>query len=390
MRTSTRFAGVAVAVAALLSGPAWAVQASQAGAIQAHGTRTRQADATHAVFVQTNDPSGNTIVAFRRNADGTLTFAATYRTGGNGARTNGPASEPLSSQGSLVLDPAAGLLLAVNAGSDSVSVFAVRGDKLQLRQVVSSGGPFPVSIAVSGSLAYVLDAGLAGDVSGYRIANGKLVPIPGSTRSLGLSNTNPPSFLPSPGEVGFTPAGTQLVVTTKTNGTVDVFSVNPAGRLSGQPAKDPVPGIPFAFMFDPAGRLALVTAAGTPTSTLGTFTINADGTLTTVGAPVSDGQIAACWIAAARGFGYLANTGSGTISQYSIDSSGTVMLVNSTAASGIAGPIDMTVAGGGAFLYNQDLSSSVGAYRVNSGGSLTLIQSQPVPDGRSQEGIVAT
>ena len=384
MRPSTRLAGVvAVAVAAVLSGPAWAAQASQAGAIQAHGTRAR-----HAVFVQTNDPSGNSIVVFQRNADGTLALAASYRTGGNGGRTSGSASDPLSSQGSLVLDPAAGLLLAVNAGSDSVSVFAVNGDKLHLRQVVSSGGPFPVSIAVSGGLAYVLDAGLAGDVHGYRIANGELVPIPGSTRSLGLSNTNPPFYLSSPAQVGFTPAGTQLVVTTKLNGLVDVFSVNPAGRPSGQPAKDPVPGGPFAFTFDPAGRLALVNAGD---NSLGTFTINADGTLTTVGAPVSNSQTAACWVAAARGFQYVSNTGSGTISQYSINSSGTVTLVNPTAAAGIGGATDMTVAGGGAFLYDQaGLGSSVEAYSVGSGGSLTLIQSQPVPDGGSQEGIAAT
>lgn len=73
-----------------------------------------------------------------------------------------------------------------------MSVCGVKGDRLHLRQVVSSGGPFPVSIAVRGSLAYMLDAGLAGDVYGYRIANGELDPIPGSTRSLGLNNTNPP------------------------------------------------------------------------------------------------------------------------------------------------------------------------------------------------------
>jgi len=343
----------AVAVAAVLSGPAWAAQASQAGAIQAHGTPARQADATQAVFVQTNDPSGNSIVALQRNADGTLALAASYRTGGNGGRASGAPPDPLASQGSLVLDPAAGLLLAVNAGSDSVSVFAVNGDKLHLRQVVSSGGPFPVSIAVSGSLAYVLDAGLAGYVHGYRIADGELVPIPGSTRSLGLSNTNLPFFLSSPAQVGFTPAGTQLVVTTKLNALVDVFSVNPAGRLSGQPAKDPVRGGPFAFTFDPAGRLALVNAALTPASTFGTFTINADGTLTTVGAPVSNSQIAACWVTAARGFYYLTNTGSETISQYSINSSRTVTLVDPTAAAGIEGATDMTVAGGGAFLYDQ-------------------------------------
>jgi hypothetical protein len=139
-----------------------------------------------------------------------------------------------------------------------VSVSGVNGDRLHLNQVVSSGGPFPVSIAVSGSLAYVLNAGLTGNVHGYRIANGGLVPIPGSTRSLGLNNSNPPNFPSSPAEVGFTPVGTHLVVTTKGNGTVDVFSVNPGGLLSGQPAKNPIADVPFGFIFDPAGRLALV------------------------------------------------------------------------------------------------------------------------------------
>jgi hypothetical protein len=41
-----------VAAAAVLSGPAWAAQASQADAIQAHGTEARLA-----VFVQTNGPA---------------------------------------------------------------------------------------------------------------------------------------------------------------------------------------------------------------------------------------------------------------------------------------------------------------------------------------------
>lgn len=367
----------------------------QAGPHRAEATQPTRIGDTHAVFVQTNDPGGNSIVAYRRNADGTLTLAATYPTGGNGGRTTSSpfptVPDPLSSQGSLALDRAAGLLFAVNAGSDSVSVFQVAGDTLHLRQVVSSGGPFPVSIAVSGSLVYVLDTGLAGNVYGYRVVKGELEPIPGSTRSLSLNNTNPPFFFTSPSQVGFTPAGTQLVVAGKDNGLIDVFSVDGSGRLSSQPAMDAVPGAPFAFSFDPAGRLEVVNAAVTPTSTLGTYTINADGTLTTVGAPVSDGQIAGCWIAAARGFNYVTNVVSNTISQYRIDGSGTVTLVNSTAVSGIEGPSDMTVAGDGAFLYTQtSFSSVVGVYSISSDGSLTLIQSQPVPDGGNEEGIVAT
>lgn len=378
MRLAIRLTGVAaVAAAVLLSGPGWSVQAAS----------LKLAGAAHGVFVQTNNLAGNSIVAFRRNSDGSLARVATYPTGGRGGRASGSASDPLASQGSLVLDAAAGLLFAVNAGSDSVSVFGVSGDRLRLHQVVPSRGAFPVSIAVNGSLVYVLNAGLAGDVSGYRIGNGTLHPIAGSVRSLGLSNSNPPFFLSSPAQVGFTPAGSQLVVTTKNNGMVDVFSVNPAGRLSGQPVKNAVAGVPFAFVFDPAGQLALVNAGD---SSLGTFTITAGGTLTAVSAPVTDGQTAACWIAPARGFDYVANTGSGTISQFQIAQAGTVNLINPAVASGIAGPTDLATAGGD-FLYNQaGLASSVDAYSVNADGSLTPIQSAHVPHGGSQEGIAAT
>jgi hypothetical protein len=49
----------------------------------------------------------------------------------------------------------------------------------------------------------------------------------------------------------------------------------------------------------------------------------------------------------------LLGPGSGTISQCSINNSGTVTLVNPTAAAGIDGATDMTVAGGGAFPYDQ-------------------------------------
>src|ERR1700680_4096819 len=84
----------------------------------------------------------------------------------------GAAVDPLASQSSLVYDGAHHLLLAPNAGSNTVSVFSVSGDRLHLRQIVGSGGPFPASIAVRGDLAFVLDAGLAGYVQGYRIAGG--------------------------------------------------------------------------------------------------------------------------------------------------------------------------------------------------------------------------
>jgi 6-phosphogluconolactonase (cycloisomerase 2 family) len=338
-----------------------------------------------AVFVQTNDPSANSIAAYHRNADGTLTFLTSYPTGGQGGRATGSASDPLASQGSLQLVPEAGLLLAVNAGSNTVSVFHVSGDRLRRTQVLWSGGPFPTSFAIHGNLVYVLDAGGEGFVSGYRIRDGRLDAIDGSTRTLLLGNAPTPFFLGSPAQVGFTPDGEHLVVTTKTHNTVDVFSVGEDGRLSAAPVKNPASPVPFAFGFDRAGHMVLNFAG---TSSLETFAVNDDNTITPVGAPVSDTRAALCWITPARGYQYASNTGSGDVSQFRVEADGTVVLVSPIAASGIPGATDSAAAGG--FLYVQSGSTStVHVFSIGAGGALSPIQLAGVPGGGSQEGIVA-
>jgi 6-phosphogluconolactonase (cycloisomerase 2 family) len=341
----------------------------------------------HAVFVQTNDPRGNSIDVYDRSTDGTLTFVATYPTGGVGSRAVGAPSDPLASQHSLVYDGAHRLLFAVNAGSDTLSVFDVDGDQLALNQVVPSGGPFPVSVAVRANLVYVLDAGLAGFVSGFSIEHGTVEPIEGSTRTLGLANTNPPFFLSSPPQLGFTQDGKNLLVTTKSFNTVDVFEVEQDGRLSAEPVKNPEAPLPFAFIFGPDGLLVLVNAGN---SSVATFTVDRSGTLAPVAAPVSDGQAAACWITDARDFQYVSNTGSNDISQYRVGGNGSVTLVNPIAASGIPGATDSVAAGGGQFLYVlSGTSSTVYAYEVRADGSLAFLQTVPVPDGANMEGIAA-
>ena len=377
MRNLIRLSIVVGAIAtAVLGAPAALAQAAASGA-------------DHAVFVQTNDPAGNSIVAYARHDDGTLTWAATYPTGGNGARAAGAAVDPLASQSSLVIDRDNGLLLAPNAGSNTVSVFSVSGHALQLNQVVASGGPFPASIGVHGDLAYVLDAGFAGSVEGYRIAGGKLHPIAGSLRSLGLGNGNPPFFLQSPGQVGFTPDGSKLVISMKGNGggSVYVYGISADGRPSASPTITAVGGNAFAFVFDPAGRLVIVNAAF---DNLSTFTVNDNGSLTLVSAGPSSGQIGACWVTAANGNYYAANTGSASLSQYTIAANGTVSLGSSQATTGIPGPVDMAASSDGHFLYAQSGGSgSVKAFAVGSNGSLSPVGSWTIPDGGSQEGIAA-
>jgi 6-phosphogluconolactonase (cycloisomerase 2 family) len=326
------------------------------------------------VFVQTNESSGNHVVVYDRAADGTLTRAGAYATGGNGgAALPGTESDRLASQGSLVYDPASNLVIAVNAGSDTVSSFAVNGDRLRLTSVVSSGGQFPASLAVQGRLAYVLNSGGAGTVQGFRIAGSRLVSIPNSARSLGLANTAPPNFLTSPGQVGFSPDGGQLLVTTKASGsTIDVFQVKSDGRLSAAPVANPsATPVPFAFTFTPSGRLAAGEAAA---SSVTTYALSANGTL---GDPKSqsDGQVALCWIQRVGRYFYVSNTGSNNISGYTIAADGQPALVTPTGIVGATepGPIDLTSPSGGGFLYAETGSGTVDEFAVNADGTLTQL-----------------
>lgn len=377
MKIPIRLFGVLIAVAAAALASVVPVQAAQRGG----------SEAGHAVFVQTNDLEGNGVAAYRINPDGTLWYLNTYSTGGLGGRATGSASDPLASQGSLQLLPDAGLLLAVNAGSATISVFQVDGDRLELSQVLPSGGPFPAGLAVHDNLVYVLDAGGQGYVSGYRVGGGKLHPIENSTRTLLLGNSDTPFFLGSPAQAGFTPNGEHLIVTTKTHNTVDVFSVGSDGRLSDAPTKNAAAPVPFAFDFDGAGRMVLNFAGS---SSLQTFTVNDDNTITPVGAATGDGQAALCWTTTAAGFEYASNTGSASVSQFHLSSNGTVTLVNSTAATAIPGAIDSGAAGG-RFLYVQSgSSSSVHVFSIGAGGSLVRIQIANVLDGDDQEGIAVS
>src|SRR5215831_8151014 len=99
------------------------------------------------VYVLTNQPqpTGNAVMVFHRDAAGMLTFAGSFASGGNGF---GSGPDPLGSQGAVVLGEDNRLLFAVKAGSNSISVFAVSGDRLTLLETVSSGGIEPDSVIV--------------------------------------------------------------------------------------------------------------------------------------------------------------------------------------------------------------------------------------------------
>ncbi|GAP49859.1 lactonase family protein [Streptomyces azureus] len=355
------------------------------------------AGADHAVFVQGNELDGNTIHVLARGDDGSLKPAGAYGTGGKGGDQVDAPTDSLASQGSLVYDDASGMLLAVNAGSNTVTSFRVEGQQLKDRQVVRSGG-FPAGIAVQGKVAYVMNADGEGSVQGFRITGEGLKSLKGSHRSLGLDNEDTPRFDTSPGEVEFTPDGRNLVVTTKGNNTVEVFPMKRDGlpAVSEPVVNDSSGGVPSAISFDRSGKRMLVAEA--ERSTVTTYQVKRDGRLKVLQEPLAHGQETLCWLERAGNYFYGGNTGSSTVTGYRTDKHGTLSLTNEV---GIATPpsansqgvIDLAVTEGEKFVYVQNaVSGTVDGFRVEADGALTKVttaEGLPAFDESGMEGIAA-
>jgi hypothetical protein len=329
----------------------------------------------HSVFVQTDNLAGNQVIVLAEHSDGRLSEKEVVSTGGLGGQAAGSAADHLASQGSLVFDSSRQLLFAVNAGSGTLSVLSAQGRNVSLQQVLSTGGEFPDSVAVSGNLVYVLNAGGSGSVVGYQIFGNHLVPLPWPPASLGLDNTNPPNFLQSPGEIGFSADGSELLVTTKgSTSSIDVFSVGAHGQLSSTPTVNPDgSNSPFSFTFTPADQLVVAEAGP---SALHTFSLQPGGSLSSLSGPLGDGQAALCWVTSADGFYYVANAGSNDLSAYTVAGNGALSLVgtNGVVATTDAGPIDMAASADGKYLYAEaGAAGAVDEFQVNPDGSLSSL-----------------
>src|ERR1700761_9411778 len=333
------------------------------------------------VYLDDNTTGTNTIAAFDRHLDGTLTPlpGSPFTTGGAGTGAG------LASQGAIQLAGGGHFLPAVDAGSNQISVERVLPNgSLRLSDVVSSHGVLPVSIAVHGSLVYVANAGPAGsNYTGFRLSPwGGLTPIPGSTVAL-------PSAA-QPGDVLFNGSGTKLIGTRVGTSQIDSFTVGFSGRLTAAPGSPfPAQGLgPFGSEFRPTNPSQLFVSNahnGTGLGTVSSFADSPRGSLRSIGtSPYANQQTAPCWVILTPDGRYLfaVNTGSGTISRYAISGDGHLKLLGSTTVSATAGvgAVDPGLSPGGRFLYvDESRVDSVGLFGVSGNGNLTELSSSPVP-----------
>ena len=329
-------------------------------------------DGPRAVYTITNQVAGNAVAVFARATDGTLTAAGTFATGGTGTGAS------LGSQGSVAVSKDGQLVFAVNAGSNDISVLRAGATGLSLLSRTSSGGTLPISVTVSGNLVYVLNAGGAGNISGFTLDGaGVLTPIAGSTQPLSGSATDP-------AEVSFSPDGGQLVVTEKGTNLIDVYAVDHDGVAGGRESFTSAGGTPFGFAFGPRQEL-LVTEAAAPGSA-SAYALNPSGNLRILSATVLTHQGAPCWavITADGRFGYTGN-GAGSVTGFSIRPNGRIELLDPNGASAVlsGGVNDIALSGGSRYLYVLQISNgpAIHAYRVGDNGSLTALGAVSVPDG---------
>jgi 6-phosphogluconolactonase (cycloisomerase 2 family) len=312
------------------------------------------------VITETNASDRNELVAYERAPDGTLMLAGRFDTGGRGTGAG------LSAQGAVAREGR--WLFAVNAGSNEVSMFDLGSDLPRFVSRSSSGGTEPVSVTAHDDLVYVLNAGGAGNVAGFRLdEQGALQPI----ASLALSGE-----AVSPTEVAFAPDGDTLIVTEKGTNTIDTYFVDRRGIAHGPRTNASNGPAPFGFDFSRAGEVFVSEAAQSAASA---YAVRDEVHLQPTSASVLNGQVAACWLVVSPDgrFAFTANAGNGTLSSYRIGERGELAL-----ASGIAGatgsgshPVDMAFAAFGRYLYalaNQ--AGTITGFRSD-GGDLTKIGS---------------
>ena len=346
----------------------------------------------------------NTVAGYDRLSDGTLVPIAgsPFAVGGSGA------GSPNASQGSLELSSDGRYLLAVDAGSNQISVLRIKPDgSLQIAEgsPVASNGVDPVSIAVSRDLVYVANAGPGsnpGDTNytGFTLdPAGHLNAIPGSTYPL-PSNSKP-------GDVLFNRDGSRLAGARIVTSLIDSFTVGPDGHLTAAPGSpysaqgfSPTQGYgQLGSEFSPTKPDQLFvsdahTAGGTAApGIVSSFTVAPNGALTPLGAPAANDGSASCWVEISHDgrFMFVVNTASGTISSYSIAGNGALTFLQSTPAGEIgAGAEDVRLSPDGMTLWVVESGTdAVTGFSVD-GGSLTPLSSAAGPAGATPSGIVVT
>jgi 6-phosphogluconolactonase len=317
---------------------------------------------TGAAYIIDNSASGNNVWVYSRSSNGQLGSGTAFSTGGTGT------GSALASQGAVVLTQNGQWLLVVDAGSNQITVFSVKGTSLVQASITSSQGSDPISLAVSGNLVYVLDAGGSGNIAGFTLGhNGALTFISGSIQPLsGMAS-------PSPEQIGFNPQGNVLVVTEKGTNIIDTYTLGSSGVASAPWSQTSAGMGPYGFAFTNQGKLIVSEAASDSVSS---YAVSNNGQLITISGALPTFGIAPCWLVVGGNsqFAYTANAHGGTISTFSISSTSILTLTSSVASHTAIPALDMAFSQNNQFLYVHN-GATITGFQVLPDGSILSITS---------------
>jgi 6-phosphogluconolactonase len=323
------------------------------------------------VYTLSNQAAGNQVLVYSRSASGHINFIGAYPTGGNGTGSG------LGSQGAVVLSEDKSVLLAVNAGSNSVTSFTVSGGSLEWQTTVSSGGTMPISVTVHNDLVYVLNAGGSGNISGFHLDDdGTLDPIAGSTKPLSSSAAGP-------AQVSFTADGEVLVITEKMTNKIITYTIDAMDKPAVMHSIASSTPTPFGFAVGKQGIIYVSEAAGGApgASTLSSYHVSGNGMIELIEGSVGAGQTAACWVVITNNGKYIfdTNTGSSNVSLYTTDK-GDLTVMDAIAGTTGAGssPLDAALSANSKFLFVLNAgTNTISVFEVGSDGSLGSVQTVP-------------
>ena len=404
-----------------------------------------------AVYAMANGEDSNLVVAYGRNSDGTLELLGSYATGGRGAAFDGGEGlDPLISAYALELTPDNRHLLAVNAGSSTVTVFNVNRDFTLTRSSETfTFGVGPNSIAADRGRFFVSNIDADGDFAGEPDQEGSVLGFLVTRRGNVIPDFRTFRTLDNrPSAVRISPDGRNLLVTSINSGSAALESGSEDelvmyGLKYGRLTSDPVAAVTSTLRGNSEGRnlpsaigfevvrengrqFAVVTEArefqpdGSPpafpalqTGSVSTWEIVGGRNLEPVnldvipdGQTITDGERTACWLTFSEDQDYfwVSNAIDASISTYSFDA-GQIAVSEEIAIQGIGvqspdpaiafgetqGWIDLDTDRNGEYVYQlYGLAGTIGVFRVGEGGSLSLVEevSGALPEQNTQ-GIVA-
>jgi 6-phosphogluconolactonase (cycloisomerase 2 family) len=220
---------------------------------------------------------------------------------------------------------------------------------------------------------YVLNNGTP-NISGFRLADGKLTALPDSTRPLSSADADPAQVL-------FTADGRVLIATERGTNSISSYLIDERGYAQGPATIKSSGQTPYGFGLTADGSLIVSEAFGgaTGAAAASSYAVSGAGELTMVSGSVGDTRSEVCWVALSKDdrFAYVTNFGDGTVSCYEITADRSLRIHEPVAGStrqGEKGIRDEAISGDGRYLYAIDPDAQkLFGWAVGQGGQLTPV-----------------